>query len=86
MPPIATELIHRGELTRWAKSGCEQSQQNSPLFDHLVGARKQLRRHGKAENLGRLTEHHLLSRPIKITPSFIALFIKQTIILEQTGQ
>ncbi len=30
MPPIATELMHRGEMTRWAKSGCEQSQQGSP--------------------------------------------------------
>ena len=37
-PPIATELWHRSEMTRSAISGCEQSQQDSPLFDHLVGA------------------------------------------------
>ena len=27
-----------------ANSGCEQSQQGSPLFDHLVGEREQLQR------------------------------------------
>src|SRR6476646_5587460 len=32
-----------------AKSGCEQSQQGSPLFDDLVGGREQRRRHCKTE-------------------------------------
>jgi hypothetical protein len=27
---------------RCVRSGCEQSQQGSPLFDHLVGEREQL--------------------------------------------
>jgi len=38
----------------WAdsKSGCEQSQQKSKLFDQLVGAGKQSRRYLEAERLG----------------------------------
>jgi hypothetical protein len=32
-------------------SGCEQPQQGSPLFDHLIGARKQHRRDFHAECL-----------------------------------
>src|SRR5712691_1893353 len=31
-----------------ARSGCEQLQQGSPLFDHLVGEREQRRRHLEA--------------------------------------
>jgi hypothetical protein len=38
MPSMATEFVRRNEPTRWATSGCEQSQQTTPLFDHLVGA------------------------------------------------
>jgi hypothetical protein len=37
-----------------AISGCEQSQQGRPLFDHLVGTAEQHRWDGKAERLGGL--------------------------------
>jgi hypothetical protein len=37
-----------------ARTGCEQSQQGSPLFDHLVGDGKHARRDGEAERLGGL--------------------------------
>jgi hypothetical protein len=30
LPPIVTKLVRRNEMTRSAKSGCEQSQQSSP--------------------------------------------------------
>jgi hypothetical protein len=43
MPPIATELMPRNETSRCATSGCEQAQQDRPLFDHLVGEREQRR-------------------------------------------
>src|SRR5262245_24338302 len=38
---------------RCAISGCEQPQQESRLFDHLVGAGEQRGRHVEAEGLGR---------------------------------
>jgi hypothetical protein len=34
-----------------AKTGCEQSQQGGPLFDHLVGDGKHAWRNGQAESL-----------------------------------
>src|SRR5262249_25143760 len=37
-----------------ATSGCEQSQQGSRLFDHLVGTGEQVRRHVEAEQSRRL--------------------------------
>jgi hypothetical protein len=40
MPPIATPCV-ASKLSRSAKTGCEQSQQNLRLFDHLVGAGEQ---------------------------------------------
>src|SRR3974390_2454366 len=41
-------------------SGCEQSQQTSSLFDHLVGGGEQRWRHGQAERLGGLEVDHQL--------------------------
>jgi hypothetical protein len=38
MPPIATKPVSRSEASRCAKTGCEQSQQRDPSFDHLVSA------------------------------------------------
>jgi hypothetical protein len=43
--------MHCSELTRSANSGREQSQQSGRLFDHLVGAGEQSRRHREAERL-----------------------------------
>ena len=41
-------------------SGCEQSQQNLHLFDHLVGLDEHGLRNGEAECFGRLeVDHHL---------------------------
>jgi len=37
-----------------ATSGCEQSQERSPLFDHLVGKLLEMQRHVEAEYLGGL--------------------------------
>jgi hypothetical protein len=44
MPPIATQSVRRNEASRCAITGCEQMQQRSPLFGHLVGAHEQCRR------------------------------------------
>jgi hypothetical protein len=41
-------------------SGCEQSQQTSSLFDHLVGGGEHRLRHGQAERLGGLEVDHQL--------------------------
>ena len=43
-----------------ANSGCEQSQQGSSLFDHLVGAGEQRRWDVEAERLGGLEVDHQL--------------------------
>src|SRR5215831_6859989 len=49
--PKATELPDASEMTRCATSGCEQSQQSSRLFDHLVGAHEECRGYGEAKRL-----------------------------------
>ena len=51
MPPIASESSHHSESTRCATIGCEQSQQTAQLFDYLVGAGDERRRHVQAERL-----------------------------------
>jgi hypothetical protein len=58
MPPIATKAVSSSETSRCATTGREQMQhrgadwRSSRLFDHLVGAGEQRRRHGEAERLG----------------------------------
>src|SRR3974377_2442444 len=47
-------------MTRGARSGCEQSQQTSSLFDHLVSGGEQRWRHGQAKRLGGLEIDHQL--------------------------
>jgi hypothetical protein len=51
LPPILTVTADIFNRQLRATSGCEQSQQRSPLFDHLVGRGEQRRRHFKAERL-----------------------------------
>jgi hypothetical protein len=36
--PPETDIVRVGRHLKGAISGCEQSQQGSPLFDHLVDA------------------------------------------------
>src|SRR6516164_437987 len=46
---------HQSPRLSWpvsAITGCEQLQQTTPLFDHLVGGNEQLVRHGEAEHPG----------------------------------
>jgi hypothetical protein len=52
MLPSATESVRRNETSQSAKSSREQMQQLLPLFDHLVGSRKQCRWNEKVERSG----------------------------------
>ena len=45
LPPKADIALHRSECPLCATFGREQPQQNRSLFDHLVGAGEQRRRH-----------------------------------------
>jgi hypothetical protein len=54
IPPISTVSSTHWCPSRSAKSGCEQLQQDSPLFDHLVGELLQKQRHIEAQCLGGL--------------------------------
>jgi hypothetical protein len=46
-----TELLRGSEMTRCARTGREQPQQNLRLLDHLVSAGKQPRRQLQSERL-----------------------------------
>jgi hypothetical protein len=55
IPPMATELVRRNELTLCANRvlmHCSANRQS--LFDHVVGASEQRWGHLEAERLGRL--------------------------------
>jgi hypothetical protein len=58
--PKADKRAHVSRCPLCAISGREQSQQGSALFDHLVRAREQYRRHVEAERLGGLEIDHQL--------------------------
>jgi hypothetical protein len=58
--PRATGDVWRHNMSRRAKTGCEQSQQTISLFDHLVGAGEQRWRQSEAKRLGGLEVHHQL--------------------------
>ena len=52
LPPTTAVMMQCRERQKGANSGCEQSQQGSPLFDHLVGDGKHARRDGETERTG----------------------------------
>jgi hypothetical protein len=64
MPSIATESVRRNEPTQCARTGREQMRQttytNGPLFDDLVGAGEQRRRHFEPERIRGLEVEHQL--------------------------
>jgi hypothetical protein len=59
-PPESGRSFERGERQLRARSGREQMQQHCVLFDHLIGAGEQHRRHFNAERLGSLEVDHEL--------------------------
>jgi hypothetical protein len=60
--PASKENLKKGFLVLAAGHGqCgDAPQQTAPLFDHLVGAGEQRRRHGEAEGLGSFEVNHQL--------------------------
>ena len=51
LPQEQTSLLRPARPLR-ARTGCEQSQQNPRLFDHLVGAAEQRRRNFNPDRVG----------------------------------